>query len=110
MTIQQCREYLKECKTVECYGLNVKLLPDDLVVIKNDINPNVVSTNIVQKYSIFIDLNVNLVSAIKNLEITDINLKKDDNNPHIWILELDTVKHINNKEDNGRIGAGMKYV
>ena len=110
MTIQQYREYLKEHKIVECYGLNVKLFPNDLVIIKNNINPNIVSTNIVEKYSNFIDLNVNLVSAIKNLEITDINLRKDNDNSHTWILELNTIKHINNKEDDGRIGAGMKYV
>lgn len=110
MTIQQYREYLKQGNKVECYGMKFKMMENDYIVIRNNINPNVVSENILINYNHFIDLEVQLSSSIKNLEIKKIRVLKDEYNPHVYVLELDTRDKKKKKEDNRGIGAGMKYV
>lgn len=110
MTIQQYREYLKQGNKVECYGMKFKMMGNDYIVIRNNINPNVVSENILINYNHFIDLEVQLSSSIKNLEIKKIRVLKDEYNPHLYVLELDTRDKKKKKEDNRGIGAGMKYV
>ena len=69
MTIQQYREYLKQGNKVECYGMKFKMMENDYIVIRNNINPNVVSENILINYNHFIDLEVQLSSSIKRVKI-----------------------------------------
>ena len=110
MTIQQYREYLKQGNKVECFGMKFKMMENDYVAIRNNINPNVVSENIIINYNHFIDLEVQISASIKNLEIKKIRVLKDEYNPHIYVLELDTRDKKKKKEDSKGIGAGMKYV
>ena len=110
MTIQQYREYLSKGGTIDCYGMNFSLLPQDRVIIINNLNDKMISNNIELLYKTFLDLQKEIASGIKNLEITGIEVKLNEYIPHTYNLVLDTIEHKNNKEkiENG-ISAGMKY-
>lgn len=105
MTINQYRKHIKE-NPVQCFGMNFKMLEQDIVRIRTEKDTYEI------KYTNFIDLNnsLSLSDKIKELEITDILVRKHELSPHTVVLVLDTISKDREDSTSNGIKANMKYI